>query len=198
MKKLIILSVLVVLVFADCGRKKHSVKKTQEERIEIVPFYRNRVMIQDLHQIDTNKYLVEPEEFLNKSQYETFKTAMWSIIRNPKAKVYSGPNDTYSTDVLKDKVSKCDSVMESSFDAEGNEIVTTRFMCDSTSIMDNLSLVYFFESWYLNAKTNLIEKETLGFVLWNYVKQKEAYREIFIVFRDEEARQKCKKYYFAD
>jgi hypothetical protein len=30
------------------------------------------------------------------------------------------------------------------------------------------------------------------------VKEKEAYRELFTVFRDEEARLKCKKYYLAD
>ena len=196
MKKLIILSVLASLVFTDCGRKKHNAK---EERVEIVPFYRNRVDIQDLHLIDTNQFLVEPEEFLNKSQYETFKNSIWKIIKDPKGKAYSDADHVFAVDALHDKVSFCDSVKESSFDADGNETVTSRnFRCDSITIMDNLSVVYFYESWYLNTKTNLIEKETLGFAILQYVKDKEAFREIFMVFRDEEAKQKCKKYYFAD
>jgi hypothetical protein len=198
MKKLLILSVLASLLFTDCGRKKHSSKATKEERIEIVPFYRERVMIQDLHDIDTNLYLVEPEEFLNKEQYANYKSAIWSIIRNPNSKVYNWIDQKATAEELKSRVVYCDSVRESSFDAQGNETITTSFMCDSTSVMDNLSLIYFYESWYLNTKTNLIEKETLGFSIYNYVKQKEAFREIFLVFKDEKAVEKCRKYYFAD
>lgn len=198
MKKLIILSVLVALCFTNCGRKKHSAKKSKEERIEIVPFYRNLVAVQDLHEIDTSQYLVEPEEFLNKTQYETFKQAIWSMIRDPKSKVYNWIDQQATAQELKDRVIYCDSITETSFDAQGNEVVRSGYGCDSVSIMNNLSKVEFYESWYLNTKTNLIEKETLGFSLWNYVKEKEAFREILLVFKDEEARMKCKKYYFAD
>lgn len=198
MKKLIIFSVLALLVFTNCGRKKHSAKKAKEERIEIVPFYRNSVDVQDLHRLDTNLYLVEPEEFLNKQQYENFKNAMWQIIRNPKSKAYNWIDQLATADVLHDRVAYCDSIKVSSVDAEGNETIRSGFLCDSTSVMDNLSRVEFYESWYLNTKTNLIEKETLGYAVWNYVKEKEAFREIFLVFRDEEARQKCKRYYFSD
>ena len=62
--------------------------------------------------------------------------------------------------------------------------------------MNEISRIIFFESWYLNTKTNLIEKETLGYSVWQYVKDKEAYRELFVVFRDEKAIKKAKKYYF--
>jgi hypothetical protein len=198
MKKLVILSVLAALCFTNCGRKKHSVKNVKEGRKEIVPFYRNLVSIQDMHEIDTNLYLVEPEEFLDKNQYETFKQAMWSVIRDPKSKVYNWVDQPATAQELKDRVAYCDSIKESSFDANGNETITSSFRCDSVTIMNSLSKIEFYESWYLNTKTNLIEKETLGFSLWQYVKEKEAYREILLVFKDEEARAKCKKYYFAD
>lgn len=197
MKKLVILSVLALLVFTDCGRKKHSAK-AKEERIEIVPFYRERVMVQDLHDIDTNLFLVEPEEFLNKEQYENYKSAIWTIIRNPKSKVYDWVEQISKPEELKNRVSFCDSIKESTFDAQGNETTTSRFLCDSASVMDNLSRIEFYESWYLNTKTNLIEKETLGYSIWQYVKSKEAFREIFLVFRDDAAREKCKKYYFSE
>lgn len=195
MKKLITLSLLALLVFTNCGRKKHKAKSTKEERIEIVPFYRNTVDVQDLHRLDTNLYLVEPEEFLNKQQYENFKNAIWAIIRSPKSKVFDGSDQLSTADVLRDRVVYCDSVVN--VDSLDNRIGDPYWLCDSTSVMDNLSRVEFYESWYLNTKTNLIEKETLGYAVWQYVKDKEAFREIFVVFRDDEAREKCKKYYFS-
>jgi hypothetical protein len=198
MKKLLILSVFAALCFTNCGRKKHTTKNAKEERIEIVPFYRNLVAVQDMHETDTNLYLVEPEEFLDKGQYETFKRSVWKIIRDPKSKVYNWVDQPATAKELLDRVSYCDSIEQSSFDAQGNEIITKGFRCDSVTIMNNLSKIEFYESWYLNTKTNLIEKETLGFSLWQYVKEKEAFREILLVFKDEEARIKCKKYYFAD
>lgn len=198
MKKLLILSVLSLLVFSNCRRKEPSAKKSKEERVEIVPFYRNLVSVQDMHEIDTNLYLVEPEEFLDKNQYEKFKQSIWSIIRDPKSKVYNWVDKLATAEELQGRVAYCDSIKESSFDANGNETITSSFRCDSVSVMNNLSKIEFYESWYVNTKTNLIEKETLGFSLWQYVKEKEAYREILLVFKDEEARLKCKKYYFAD
>jgi hypothetical protein len=198
MKKLIPLFVLALLVLTNCGRKKHTAKKENEERIEIVPFYRNSVMTQDLHQIDTNQFLVEPEEFLSKQQYEIYKNAVWSMIRDPKSKVYDSADELSDAKDLKDRFAYCDSVVESGFDAQGNEIITRGFRCDSTSVMNNLSRIEFYESWYLNTKTNLIEKETLGFAVWQYVKDKEAFRELFLVFRDEKAKEKCKKYYLSN
>jgi hypothetical protein len=195
MKKIIILSVLALLVFTDCGRKKHSSKRTKGERIEIVPFYRELSMVQDLHEIDTNLYLVEPEEFLNKSQYENFKNAIWSIIRHPDSKVYNGADQISTAEELRNRVVYCDSVVN--VDSLDNRIGVPYWACDSVSIMNNLSRVEFYESWYLNTKTNLIEKETLGFTIWQYVKEKEAFREILLVFKNEETREKCKKYYFS-
>lgn len=198
MKKLILLSVLAALCFTNCGRKKHSGKKAKEGRVEIVPFYVNRVTIQDLHEIDTNEYFIEPQEFLDKQQYEKFKSAIWSLIREPKSKVYNWVEQQATAKELHDRVAYCDSITESYFDAQGNEVVKASFRCDSTTIMNNLSVVNFYETWYINSKTHLIEKETLGFSVWNYVKEKEAFREIFLVFKDEEARQKCKRYYLSD
>lgn len=197
MKKIIAILTAAVLIFPACSRKKHTAKKGKEERIEIVTFFREKVMVQDLHKIDTNLYYVEKEEFLSEKDYGNFKSSMWSLIRNPNAKVYNWIDQQATAVELKDRVVFCDSVQESTFDAKGVEVITSRFMCDSVSAMNNLSMVYFYESWYLNTKTNLIEKETLGYSVYQYVKSKEAFRELFFVFRDDEAREKCKKYYFS-
>lgn len=198
MKQLVVISVLAALCFTNCGRKKHTTKNAKEERIEIVPFYRNLVNVQDLHEIDTSQYLVEAEEFLNKQQYEAFKQSVWSIIRDPKSKVYNWVDQPATAKELKERVVYCDSLTEAYYDAQGNEVLRSGYGCDSVTVMNNLSKIEFYESWYFNSKTNLIEKETLGFALWQYVKEKEAFREILLVFKDEDARMKCKKYYFAD
>lgn len=198
MKKLIILSVLASLLFTGCGRKKHSAKHTNEGRTEIVPFYRNKVFIKDLHLLDTNLYLVEPEEFLNDQQRKIFTDLMWSIIRKPGAEVFAGNvyQSVASAEDLKERFIRCDSVVN--VDSLDNPISKPYFACDSTTIMDGVSMIYFYESWYLNPKTNLIEIETLGYSVWSYVPFKQAFKETFVVFRNSEAREKAKKYYFAD
>ncbi len=197
MKKIITILVLPV-IFISCGRKHKNSKAVKEERIEIVPFYINEVYTQDLHFIDTNLYLVEPQEFLNKEQFKTFKEAIRAMIKDPKSRLLDSPLHVYSKEELKDRFFRCDSITESSFDANGNENITRRFMCDSTSAIDNAVHIRFFESWYLNTKTNLIEKETLGYAVWSYVPSKEAFRELFVVFRDDKAMEKCKLYEYAD
>ncbi len=199
MKKLILLSVFVSLLLTNCGRKKHSDKKTNEERIEITPFYRNKVFVKDLHLIDTNMFLVEKEEFLNEQQLKVLTDAMWAIIRNPTARVFvSSPdfNKPATVTQLRERFVRCDSVIE--MDTLGNAISKPYFACDSSTIMNGVSMIYFFESWYLNTKTNLIEKETLGYSVFSYVPFKEAFKEVFLVFRDQQAIDKAKKYYFAD
>ena len=180
---------------SSCGRKKH--KATTEERIEIIPFYQTTVTIKDFHLIDTNLVLVEPEEFFNNEQAAEFNKAMWAMVKNPKSKIftdgYSATPMTYQD--LRDRLIICDSVV--SFDKDGNQDGPPVWMCDSVSKMWHVNRIRFFESWYLNTKTNLIEKETLGYALWEYVAEKEAYRELFSVFRDDKAIEKAKKYYFS-
>jgi hypothetical protein len=189
---------VAVAVFVSCGRKhKSKPDEKKQARIEIVPFYKNKVYLQDLHLIDTSQFLVEPEEFLTDEQYAKFTKAMWTLIRDPKGKAFPGSmsaTKAYSATELKTRFVTCDSVVQ--VDENDQPIGKPFLSCDSTSRMNNLAVIYFYESWYLNTKTNLIEKETLGYSVWNYVKEKEAFREMFTVFRDEEAARKCELYEF--
>ncbi|HWY10905.1 MAG TPA: hypothetical protein VN026_06260 [Bacteroidia bacterium] len=197
MKKILYISVLVFLFVSACSRKKHSEKNKTEERIEIIPFYQNQVTLKDLHQIDTNLFLVEPEEFLDKESFIRFTNAMWALVKNPNSKVfYDGYDTTKVTykDLIEHRFMQCDSVIP--VDSLNNPVGPHLWACDSTSRMNEISRIYFYESWYLNTKTNLIEKETLGYSVWQYVKDKDAYRELFVVFCDEKAVEKAKKYYF--
>jgi TPP-dependent 2-oxoacid decarboxylase len=200
MKKIIAIPFILLVLFSSCGNKKHKKHSAAKEmRIEIVPFYKNVVYIKDLHLIDTNMFLVEPEEFLSKEQFLKFTEAMWKVIRDPKSKAYGGStvyNKAYTAEQLRERFVYCDSVVQ--VDENNNEIGKAFWACDSTFLMDGVSRITFYESWYLNTKTNLIEKETLGYSVWNYVKDKEAFREMFIIFRDPEAALKCEKFEFSD
>jgi hypothetical protein len=97
---------------------------------------------------------------------------------------------------VKDRVVQCAMVEESMFDANGDEIVQSKFMCDSMSSIRNINQIRFFESWYFNPATNMIERELLGYSLHEFVSDKNAFRELFDVFVNEAALEKARKYYF--
>ena len=188
---------LFLVFFSACSRKKHGEKNQTEERTEIIPFYQNIVTLKDQHQIDTNLFLVEPEEFLDKESFARFTNAIWTLVRNPNSRVLYDAMDTTKVtykDLIEHRFMECDSVIP--VDSLDNPVGPHMWACDSTSRINEISRIYFYESWYLNTKTNLIEKETLGYSVWQYVKDKEAYRELFVVFRDEKALEKARKYYF--
>ncbi len=196
MKKIFYIFALVLVFVSACSRKKHSEKNQQEGRIEIIPFYQNQVDVKDLQKIDTNLFLVEPEEFLDRESFARLTNAMWALVRNPNSRVFYDGFDTtrIAKDFIQNKLMQCDSVIP--VDSLDNTVGPHMWVCDSTSRMNEISRIIFFESWLMNPKTNLIEKETLGYSVWQYVKDKEAYRELFVVFRDEKAVKKAKKYYF--
>ena len=189
---------LIVAAFVSCGRKhKDKSGSLKQARIEIVPFYKNIVLTQDLHLIDTNLFLVEAEEFLSDEQYKKFTDIIWTIVNDEKPAVFPGSMESYFSKNKKERRERfvrCDSVVQVD---ENDQPVGKPFLnCDSTYWRGSMSRVVFYESWYFNTKTNLIEKETLGYSLWNYVKEKEAFREMLVVFRDEEAAKKCELYEF--
>lgn len=84
--------------------------------------------------------------------------------------------------VIKDKLKKCDSIKESSFDAEGNEIITSRWNCDSTSIFREVIKYRLKEDWFFDKQKSVLEVRILGVGAYQYVEEKEAYKELFWVY----------------
>lgn len=87
----------------------------------------------------------------------------------------------------------CDSIIESNFDAKGNETVVTRWACDSVSRFKDINMIKFFESWYINDKTNLLEKEMLGYGVYLLDSKWKLYRPLFFIFKDSLSVEKAKK-----
>ena len=214
MKKIIPILSIVLLVSA-CGTKENKTEASNSDRMEITRFIVNRVIFQDTLLInrelnDTAKTKLEPHScydgnpalYLKGEQFEKLKEAIWMVIKSPDSKTFfnvnGGPPDWSQPapkDVIRDKIIMCDSITESSFDEKGNEILTAKFYCDSSSIMDAVSQIYFYESWFLNKKTSMIERDVLGYSLYRYDAEKQGFRQLFYVFRDEEAFKTAKKNY---
>jgi gliding motility associated protien GldN len=88
----------------------------------------------------------------------------------------------FEVSVIKDKLKKCDSIKESSFDAEGNEILTSRWNCDSTGIYRNVIKYRLKEDWFFDKQKSVLEVRILGIAAFEYVEDKEAYKDLFWVY----------------
>lgn len=209
-RKLLILT--LVLGFCACSKKEGAETATNKKRIEITPFKINKVLLRDTQSIKTvfaiadsgRMSISEYQEnwdkdykFLDYTSFNALRKAVWALVKSPESKVFINSLDQYATPAeLKDRIVQCGMIEESTFDAEGNEIIKSRFNCDSMSTIHNINQIRFFESWYFNPETNMIEREMLGYSVHEFVADKNAFRELFDVFVNAEAVQKAKKYYF--
>lgn len=208
-QKLLIL--ILVLGFWACS-KKEGKEATDEKRIEITPFKINKILLRDTQSIKTIYAIADSGrmsiydyqenwgkeyKFLDYTSFNALRKAIWELVKNPESRVYiNSLEKPASAKEVKNRVVACAMLEESSFDAEGNEIIQSRFNCDSMSTIHNINQIRFFESWYFNPKTNMIEREILGYSVHEFVSDKNAFRELFDVFVNAEAVQKAKKYYF--
>ncbi len=88
----------------------------------------------------------------------------------------------YEISAIKDKLKKCDSIKESSFDADGNEIITSRWNCDSTSIYAEVQTYRLKEDWFFDKQKSVLEVRIIGMSARRYIEEKEAYSELFWVY----------------
>jgi hypothetical protein len=195
-----------------CSRKGEKNEAVNDKRVLITPFKISKVMLRDTTQIrsiyaetDSGRISIsdyiegydKETKFFNLYQFKLLYQAVWALIKNPGSKIYVDPNSKPAAlQEVKDRIMKCDMVELSSFDAEGNEIVQSKYMCDSTTAIYNINQIRFFEAWYFNPENNMIERDLLGYSVHEYVKDKFAFRELFNVFKDSLALEQAKKYYF--
>jgi hypothetical protein len=202
---------IFVLSLAACSPKEEK-SSVAEKRIEITPFKISKVMLRDTQLIKTIFVLTDsgrmsiPEyeenwgkelRFLDYNSFSALRNGIWALVKNPGSRVYVNPTNKPSTpQEVKDRVVQCGMIEESMFDAEGNEIIRSRMNCDSGSTIKNINQIRFFESWYFNPSTNMIERELLGYSVHEFVRDKNAFRELFNVFVSDAAVEKARKYYF--
>lgn len=83
---------------------------------------------------------------------------------------------------IRDKLKTCDSIPESSVDADGNEVITKVFKCDSTSIFRNIRKYKLKEDWFFDKQKSVMEVRVLGIGVYTYNEEKEAATELFWVY----------------
>lgn len=210
MKKLGIL--LLVLLIWSCSHKGEKDLGSVGGRTEITPFKINKILLRDTQLIksfyaeaDSGRMSINEYQdnwgkeykFLDYTSFNALRKAIWALVKNPESRVYVNPLGNPSTkQEVNDRVVACGMIEESMFDAEGNEIIKSRFNCDSMTTIRNINQIRFFESWYFNPETNMIERELLGYSVHEFVSDKNAFRELFDVFVNDAALQKARTYYF--
>lgn len=212
MKKHHLLLALFALCVFACSRKEKQKPVKKEERIEITPFIVTKLILKDTTQLKTiyaqtdsgrismsdyKEYFDDLPMYLDKNQFKNFEAAMWELVRNPGSAVYIPPSDKpASKNELLGRFMVCDSVRQVAYDANGNEIENTIFACDSTVVVHNINMIRFAETWYFNKATNMLEREVLGYSVFQWVPEKQGFRSIFEVYPNEESRKKAKHYDF--
>ncbi len=83
---------------------------------------------------------------------------------------------------IREKLVKCDSISESSADAEGNEVITKVFKCDSTTIYENVTKIKLKEDWFFDKQKSVLEVRILGLCAMKYDEAKDIYTEMFWVY----------------
>ena|ERR1035437_9998168 len=83
---------------------------------------------------------------------------------------------------IREKLVKCDSIEESSADAEGNEVKTKVFKCDSTTIYENITKFKLKEDWFFDKQKSVLEVRILGLCAMKYDEGKDIYTEMFWVY----------------
>lgn len=88
----------------------------------------------------------------------------------------------YEITSIKDKLKKCDSISQSSFDEAGNEVITKVFQCDSTGIYRQIRTYKLKEDWFFDKQKSVLEVRIIGMGVFTYDEEKEAPREQFWVY----------------
>jgi hypothetical protein len=197
-----------VLAFIGCNRKvKEKIKDQVLGRFEIAPFKVTKMLLRDTTQLKTlysqtdsgrvrvSDYVELMDEmlYLNKKDFRNFENAVWKIVHQPGSHVYIDGDKPATLDELRSRVVLCDSVRMSAFDANGDEVVSTVFACDSVTKVRNINMIRFAEAWYFNPANNMIERETLGYSLYEWVPDKQGFRNLFQVYPNQEAYKKAKE-----
>lgn len=80
------------------------------------------------------------------------------------------------------KIVESDEIAEVNYDSFGTEQLTSRLASDSVSILARVTKVRLIEDWYLNKQSSSMEVRIVGMGFFEYVEEKEAYKELFWVY----------------
>lgn len=198
-----VLAIILTLSSCKAPEADGKTEKISGRRIEITPYFETAVVLRDTTTIKTaylqsdsgkmamflyNQYNDAEFTFLTGDQFKVVKNAMWQMMYQPGSNVYF---DVFSPPVtskeLKEKMIECDSIIETNFDANGKETIRAMWCCDSVSLVNRINMIKFYEAWYYNPTSRMIEKDLLGYSVLLYNDERRSFRNLFNVFKDKEA-----------
>ena len=199
-------TVLLSALLLGCNNPNKN-NKDNSGKIEITPFIESSVILFDTTSIKTMAKEVGEgtlheyqsirghEYFLNEVQFNEYKKLVQAMLKDPNAKLYQFGELTKPGQISKKFTITNDSVEQEQFDKDGNSFtVKVPGVTDSTWAVDGIRQIDFFETWFYDSKTNMIDKQLLGYSVITTDPIKNFERELFSVFVNDEAFIKFKKY----
>lgn len=83
---------------------------------------------------------------------------------------------------VRSKLVETEEIPEIEYDTAGYEHSVMRLASDSTSIFSRIRKVRIMEDWYLNTGRSDVEVRIVSMAFYEYVEEKEAYKELFWVY----------------
>lgn len=83
---------------------------------------------------------------------------------------------------VKAKLVEKEETVEIIYDSKGDPIEVPIVAYDSTSIFTKVIKVRFVEDWFLNKERSALEVKVIGIAFYEYVEEKEAYKELFWIY----------------
>ena len=87
-----------------------------------------------------------------------------------------------SISAVRNKLVKYQEAVMFSYDSLGNECEITVCSYDSVSVFSNVTKVRLKEDWYLNSSRSNVEVNIIAMAFYEYVEDKEGYKELFWVY----------------
>lgn len=203
-----IIPFLSIVILISCKQQNSEVKLESKEndRTEVTPCIVNNFVLRDTTPIDriAKEYESLPvmayngssesqRIFLTEPEFNILKQSVKKLIYDPRSFVYADVlGKPLTTAELKKLVVKCDTIIMSSYDANGKELTERTWACDSVSVYKEINMIKFYESWFIINKTNLLEKEMLGYGVYFFDTHYKLYRPLFHVFKDSLSKEKAK------
>ncbi len=203
-----IIPFLSIVILISCKQQNSEVKLESKEndRTEVTSCIETSIVLRDTTSLSRigkefegrpvmsyNSANETYRTFLSEPEFQIIIKSIKKLMNKPESFVYSDIlGEPMNSNEIKNRMIICDSILESNFDASGKETVVAILACDSTSEFKHINMIKFYESWFVNNKTNLLEKEMLGYSVFGYDYDKRAYKELFSVFNDSISREKVR------
>ncbi len=135
----------------------------------------------DLREKQNLKYYYPIE--VNQCVHSLFQTLSTGILRG---QIIAFKDDEFMVPMERSEVRKLlvkgDSITRIEITEEGEEVPIKIWAVDSTSIYKSIQRFRLKEDWFFNKETSTLEVRIIGIAAYEYVQDKEAYRELFWVY----------------